>query len=351
FLHVVGSSEDESLDCLTIVSEYPNLAEAFALRHRLHRYRVLGVHGAAANYPPEHADLALVASNKHSQEDDLPLVAELGRSRACLVANRQALASKDLSSLLGGHAVPSETDEPSRRRPSAVPSGSRSAAAAYLALPDGHQQREAPEICRAAGLRLHQYEEDACTPRPVADGEDLGVKVIRPQDMPQMVAVGAFDLAITGRDCLLNHLAQFPSSPVEELVDLGRQRYRWAAVVHEELRADNLQSALATWREQGRETIRIASEYPNLADQFARERHLGRYRVIPVVGASEGFVPEDAEILIEGSETGRTWAANNLVPLEWLFESTMVVIAHTNRRQRPNDGQVERLVARFRQAA
>ena len=45
-------------------------------------------------------------------------------------------------------------------------------------------------------------------------------------------------------------------------------------------------------------TIRLASEYASLADQYARDQHLGRYRVIPLSGASEGFVPEDAEILI-----------------------------------------------------
>ena len=42
----------------------------------------------------------------------------------------------------------------------------------------------------------------------------MTVKVIRPQDMPLQVANGNFDLAITGRDWLTEHLDQFPSSPV-----------------------------------------------------------------------------------------------------------------------------------------
>ena len=61
--------------------------------------------------------------------------------------------------------------------------------------------------------------------------------------------------------------------------------------------------------------------------------------------------PEDAEILIEGSETGRTWAANDLEPLEWLFESTMIVIAGKRRNAKGNHRQVEKLAQRFLQAA
>ena len=68
--------------------------------------------------------------------------------------------------------------------------------------------------------------------------------------------------------------------------------------------------------------IRVASEFPNIADHFARERHFGRYSVIPIAGASEGFVPEDAEILIEGIDTGSSVRANKLTVLERFFEST-----------------------------
>lgn len=352
-LGIVAAGETPPGDCLTIVSEYPNLAESFVLGKRISRYRVLGVSGSARNYPPEDADLALISMSRADSVDGsgLRLVADLGESSACFVANRKALGSVDLSSLIRELAAAPAPGDPVEETVGEARSVSATRAAVRLALPDGHQQREAPDACERASLRLDGYSEKVAVSRPVAEGEDIDVKVIRPQDMPQMVAVGSFDLAVTGRDCLVNHLAQFPSSPVEEVADLGRQRYRWAAVVHKGLEAANLESALDSWRKQGRETIRIASEYPNLADQFARERHLGRYQVIPVVGASEGFVPEDAEILIEGSETGRTWAANDLEPLEWLFESTMIVIAGKRRNAKGNHRQVEKLAQRFLQAA
>ena len=132
--------------------------------------------------------------------------------------------------------------------------------------------------------------------------------MLRPQDMPRAVALGLFDLALTGRDWLAAHRAAYPGSPVVELADLRRSRYELGAVVPDDLPADTIEQAVAYWRRDDPvRPIRIASEYVPLADHYARERHLGRYRVIPISGASEGFVPEDAEILIEGRKPGRRY--------------------------------------------
>ena len=47
---------------LRIVSEYANIAETFAMGLRLSSYRVFPVWGAAEAYPPEDADVALIAA-------------------------------------------------------------------------------------------------------------------------------------------------------------------------------------------------------------------------------------------------------------------------------------------------
>jgi ATP phosphoribosyltransferase len=201
-----------------------------------------------------------------------------------------------------------------------------------MALPDGHQQRHAVATLRDAGLLpLEGYGESQCTRRPRSPISGLEMKVIRPHDMPQLAATGEMDLAVGGRDCLVEHLSRFPSSPVQELVDLGRGQFNLAAVVSEEVPASDLRGALAHWREQGRQVIRVASEFPGIADAYARGQHLGRYQVIPIGGASEGFVPEDAELLIEGTETGRTLAENKLKLIDSLFRSTLCLIAGKGR--------------------
>ena len=95
--------------------------------------------------------------------------------------------------------------------------------------------------------------------------------------------------------------------------------------------------------------VRIASEYVNIADKYARDNHLGRYRVIPTWGATEAFLPEDADMLIENTETGRTIARHNLKIIDTLFESTGCVIGRKTsdplKRKR-----IEAFVAKLRTA-
>ena len=71
----------------------------------------------------------------------------------------------------------------------------------------------------------------------------------------------------------------------------------------------------------------MASEYVSIADKYARDNHLGMYRIIPTWGATEAFLPDDADMLIENTETGGTLKRHNLKIIETLFESTACLIA------------------------
>lgn len=318
-----------------IASEYPNIAEAFARSARLPRYRVQPVWGAAEAYPPEDADVAVISVDEPgSLEGGLQPIFKFLDSSIWVFANERSLTEKDLSPILGAlisspHAVdplrwlrlpgPTRVDRAAVR----AESGRESL---RLAVPDGHQQRHVYGALRDAGLRFKGYDESSFVRRPSSGLDGLEVKVIRPHDMPQLVATGEIDLAITGRDCLLEHLYSFPSSPAAELVDLQRGQYNMSAVVSEDVPGATIDDALRYWRSSGTSVLRVAAEFPATADHYSRNRHVGRYRVIPIAGASEGFVPEDADLLIEGTETGRTVAENKLKVVDLLFRSTTCVI-------------------------
>ncbi len=175
---------------------------------------------------------------------------------------------------------------------------------------------------------MNDYPSATGNRRPsVAGIPGLSVKVVRPQDMPMQVAAGNFDLAITGRDWLRDHLYQFPSSPATELLDLKFARVRIVAVVVNDVPVSDGFELREFWASRS-EPIRIAAEYVNIADRYARDHHLGRYRVIPTWGATEAFLPEDADLLIENTETGRTIARHNLKIIDALFESTGLLVGN-----------------------
>ena len=350
-----------ALPSVRIASEYPNITERFAQGARLRSYRVQRVWGAAEAYPPEDADLVVLSATDEDEvrSHGLEPVFRVLESSAWLIANRDAVASKDLGPLIGpllaGRDANATADTVSVPTGLTANGNGRAARPARttirLAVPDGHQQRHAKAALDDAGIQLEGYNDAPPPRRPACDIEGLEVKVIRPHDMPHLIATGEFDLAVTGRDCLHEHLYSFPSSPVEEVADLQRGQYNLCAVVSQDVPDETIEDAMARWRAEGRPYIRIASEFPATADHYARLRHLWRYRVIPIAGASEGFVPEDAELLIEGTETGRTLRENNLKPIDTIYRSTTCAIARKNPAFSPDQTRVfEHTVSALRKA-
>jgi len=317
---------------LRIVSEYPNLAEVFALKQRLRRFQIFPVWGSAGVYPPENAELAIVAesSSKKLRDQGLVPLSTLLESSACLIANRDSLERKNLSRLLAslstGEAPKYYVKDSSLANASLE---SRYTATdrplISVALPDGHQQHPTVVFLDRAGLRVEGYNVGKATSRPRIELDGVAVKVVRPQDMPLHVANGNFDLAITGRDWLRDHLYRFPSSPVDEVLNLGFGRVKIVAVVSRDLNASNTDDLRKMRRDSA---FRVASEYVNIADRYAHDNHLAPYKLIPTWGASEAFLPEDADVLIENTETGSTIAKHNLKVIDTLFESSACLIGN-----------------------
>jgi ATP phosphoribosyltransferase len=319
-----------------IASEYPNLAGHFAINRRLRRFSVFPLWGAAEAYPPESADLALVCATREGlAECGLVPVAEVLNVGACLIANRTSWQAKDMkkiaSSICDKMEIGEEKAEVTRAPQRTVPANLfPDGDTVRLALPDGHQQSPTYELLKKAGIGIEDYPSTVGNRRPAAAFPGVAVKVIRPQDMPLQVASGNFDLAITGRDWLREHLYQFPASPVRELADLRSGRVRIVAVVSNDMPASDV-SGLRKLSAESTAPLRVASEYVNIADKYARDNHLGLYRVVPTWGATEAFLPEDADLLIENTETGRTIARHNLKIIDTLFESTACLIGGTRR--------------------
>ncbi len=324
------------LDIIHIVSEYPNLAESFALKNRLKRFGIFPLWGAAEVYPPESADLALIFGEEGEDFNYglVPVSKILGFS-AFLIANKTSWETKDMGEVLASiydNLVVSSKQPTSAVRMLKIAGQRLSQEVAEdvirLALPDGHQQLLTLCLLSKAGIQVDDYPSAVGNRRPTTNLAGVMIKVIRPQDMPLQVANGNFDLAITGRDWLVEHLYQFPSSPVKELLDLKYGRVKIVAVVSKDLSVTDVYS-LRQLNAEPAVPLRVASEYVNIADKYARDNHLGMYQVIPTWGASEAFLPEDADLLIENTQTGRTLARHNLKIIGTLFESTACLIGNT----------------------
>ncbi len=314
---------------IRIASEYPNLAESFALKSRWRRFSVFPLWGAAEVYPPESADLALipVKTGEELSSYGLVKVSKVLEGGAFLIANAASQAGKDLAGVVASIDDGLLATEKTAPSVEVVEVGGDTLAEAgddtvWLALPDGHQQSPTLSLLSRANIQVN---DNLVNRRPTTNLDGVKIKIIRPQDMPLQVANGNFDLAVTGRDWLREHRYQFPSSPVKELLDLKLGKVKIVAVVSKDLAVADV-DGLRQFSYESDVPFRVASEYVNIADKYARDNHLGPYRVIPTWGASEAFVPEDADLLIENTQTGRTIARHNLKIVDKLFESTACLI-------------------------
>ena len=76
--------------------------------------------------------------------------------------------------------------------------------------------------------------------------------------------------------------------------------------------------------------IRIATEFPALAERFALARRLPDFRIFPLWGAAEAYPPEGAELALLCVSGKNFIPANNLKVLETLFPAQVNLIANTN---------------------
>jgi ATP phosphoribosyltransferase len=347
-----------------IVSEYQNMAESFARRQRLRRFSILPIYGAGEVYPPESADLAIIteASAGSFASYDLVPLSRILTSNATLIANRNSLAKADLSEFLGclqpfaaeakaGTVLPAAGEVKGGKFYAVKGPGDKvegrvgDSEVTRLALPDGHLLKSAAEFLEKAGLNIRGYSGAPATRRLTANLPGVMIKVIRPQDMPLQVANANFDLAITGEDWLKDHIYCFPSSPVKEILKLGFGKVTLVAVVSRDLPARDVHELRNLVTGGHIPSLRVASEYVNIADKYARDNHLGRFKIIPTWGASEAFLPEDADLLIENTETGETLARHNLAVIDTVFESSACLIGHRDTLSHTSKkGGIERII-------
>lgn len=342
-----------------IVSEYPNVAQRVALENRLPRFRIFPLWGAAEAYPPEDADLAVLWARSGSdlRGRGLTPLLKILPTAAFLIANTASLEVKDLSEVLHPLSMRLTASDPGFQRSklsvgqSPMPRQKTPEDSVRLALPDGHQQSHTCKFLDRAQIAIDGYTHGTASRRPQAEFEWLDIKVIRPQDMPLQVANGNFDLAITGRDWLMDHRYQFPSTPVEQVLDLGFGWVRIVAAISRDVPADSIARVGALVKAGELRALRVASEYVNTADTYLWRNHIAPYRLIPTWGASEAFLPDDADLLIDNTETGKTLERHNLKIIDVLFESTAQLIGNRHSLAAPEKRpKLDVLIARFREA-
>jgi ATP phosphoribosyltransferase len=201
----------------------------------------------------------------------------------------------------------------------------------HLALPKGRMQDNVLRLLADAGIKLTFGRRGY---RPSLSLEGFETKLLKPQNIVEMLHLGSRDVGFAGADWV----AELGSELVE-LLDTGLDPVSVVAAAT---------PAFANGDGLKRAPFVVASEYERLTKAWLRREGLSA-TFIHSYGATEVFPPEDADCIVDNMATGETLQANGLVVVHELMRSSTRLFAHpralddAKKRER-----VERLVLLLR---
>lgn len=211
-----------------------------------------------------------------------------------------------------------------------------------FAIPWGSLAKDTFEILDRAGYKILGQER---TYRPMINDPRIELKILRPQEIPFFVSEGLQDIGITGLDWIRETHAN-----VEALQNLEYGKVRINVAVSKRWNKVNSISSLMKTLWSKKRDVRISTEYLNITVEYVKNnpsyrRLFGnseplvltpwwrrgenpRVSVFLSFGATEAKPPEDADAIVDVTETGATLEQNNLKAIETIMESTAVLIAN-----------------------
>lgn len=138
----------------------------------------------------------------------------------------------------------------------------------------------------------------------------IKAKLMKPQNIPQLVELGSYDVGFTGHDWVVEKKAQ-----VEEVLDLGFNPVKIVS-------ATSKTNSFAFLK---RKKIIVASEYENISRAYMEKKGFD-YRFIRTFGATEAYPPEDADLIIDNTATGKTLKENGLKIVDVILHSSTRLI-------------------------
>ncbi|HVL68069.1 MAG TPA: ATP phosphoribosyltransferase [Vicinamibacterales bacterium] len=173
-----------------------------------------------------------------------------------------------------------------------------------IGLPKGRMEGSVLALLADAGIHVTP---SARGYRPHVSLPAAEAKILKPQNIVEMLVLGSRDVGFAGADWVAELSAE-----VVEVLDTGLDPVDLVAAAPVALLEDD---------RLPKRPLVVASEYERLARRWIDARELDAV-CVRSYGATEVFPPEDADVIVDNTATGATLRANGLVVVEALMQSS-----------------------------
>lgn len=152
---------------------------------------------------------------------------------------------------------------------------------------------------------------------PYIGDPEIEAKIMKPQNIAQLIELGSHDLGFTGYDWIVETGAE-----VVELMDLKFDSVKIVSAVPETMTESDLR----------KKKLIVASEYETITNRYLQEKNYD-YFLIRTFGATEVYPPQDADMIIDNIATGRTLKEHKLKIMDEIMASSTRFIANSRVMQ------------------
>jgi ATP phosphoribosyltransferase len=207
-----------------------------------------------------------------------------------------------------------------------------------VVLPKGSLEKATLQLFEDADLAVVRSS-DVDYRAGIDDPRVIDVTILRPQEIPRYVADGLFDLGVTGRDWV--------EETGVDVVTLTQLHYSKATArpfrIVLAVAGDSAWTSLADLPRG----VRVQTEYPELTRRFLEKNNVDA-DISLSYGATEAKIPEIADVVVDGTESGRALRTAGLKVLDTVLVSYTELIAnpisHTDPAKRKAMEQLQTLL-------
>jgi ATP phosphoribosyltransferase len=188
-----------------------------------------------------------------------------------------------------------------------------------LVLPKGSLESATLALFEAADLAVRRGS-DRDYRASIDDPRIDRVMFLRPQEIPQYVEQGLFDVGITGRDWI--------TETDSDVVSITELEYSKAT-------SNPVKIVLAVPKEHPANTgaelpngVRVSTEFPELTRRFFAKAGVEAV-IVPSYGATEAKVPDIVDAIVDLTETGTSLRKHGLKVIETLLVSRTELITNS----------------------